>query len=453
MTARLLLVDDEAVFREAFAEILRAEGYECATAANGEEALERLQSVAFDMALLDINMPGMDGVELLGRVRDYYPQTLVVMVTAHGTLDSVLEAMRQGAVDYLSKPIEFDEALNRIRNLLDCRAATQEIQLLRREVRRTYDFESIVGRSQGMKRVFDLVDRVSDTMASVLLTGETGTGKELVARAIHHRGRETKDKRFVAINCSAIPDTLLESELFGYMKGAFTGAAAHKRGLFEVADGGTLFLDEIGEMGLAVQAKLLRVIERKEIVPLGGTDPIELRVRVVSSTHKDLSVMVEEGLFREDLLHRINVVEVHLPPLRERTDDIPLLADHFIQKTGRELKRHRRGLEPAALCAFMGYPWRGNVRELANVIERAIILGDDELIRLDDLPNGFIPGHPPPQGLRSALQAFERSYLLQILQETGGDKVDAAQRLGIGLSTLYRRIDELEMKAELAALD
>jgi len=451
MSARILLVDDETTFREAFAEVLRDEGFDCTTAGTADEALELLRTTVYDLALLDIRLPGMDGVELLGRVRDFFPQTLVIMVTAHGTFDSAIEALRQGAVDYLAKPVEFDEALLRIRGVLDKREAAHEIQVLRRDVRRAFDFENIVGRSEPMAKVFGLIERVAATMSSVLLSGETGTGKELAARAIHHRSEETRTKRFVAINCSAIPDTLLESELFGYMKGAFTGAVAHKRGLMEVAGGGTVFLDEIGEMGLSVQAKLLRAIERKEIVPLGGTEPVKLRIRVISSSHQNLARLVEEGRFREDLFHRINVVELRLPPLRDRTDDIPLLVEHFIERTGRELKRTCRGLEPGALCAFMRYPWKGNVRELANVVERAMILGDTDLIRLEDLPPGFpaISDGAVGDDLREVLARAERLHVLKILRATAGDKAAAAERLGIGVSTLYRRIDDLGLKGEV----
>ena len=456
MGARILLVDDEVTFREAFAQILRADGYECVTAGDAEEGLERLQKSSFDIAVLDIRLPGMDGVELLGKVLEFSPQTLAIMVTAHGTLENAIEAMHKGAVDFFSKPLKFDEALIRIRGLLERQQTAQEIQALRRDVRRAYDFENIVGRSARMQELFEVIRRVASTMASVLITGETGTGKELVARAIHHASAETRTKRFVALNCAAIPDALLESELFGHMKGAFTGATSHKRGLLEVASGGTIFLDEIGEMGLPIQAKLLRAIERKEVVRLGGNETISLRVRVLSSTHRDLERYVVEERFREDLFHRINVVHIRVPPLRERPEDIPLLAEHFVEKCRRELKRQCRGLRPEAMTAFLAYAWKGNVRELANVVERALILGDEseDYIGLEDLPRSFrgLGGDVAPDELKAAMARFESRHLLSVLRATGGDKQAAAARLQIGLSTLYRRVDDLGLRDEVACI-
>ncbi len=443
MTTRILLVDDEATFRERFCRALERAGHHCTGASDVASAMQVIAEIDFDVAFLDIRLPDGSGLNLLKQLSDRCPQTAVVMVTAYAGLESAVEALRQGAVDYLAKPFQFDEALHRLARLLEYREMQIENQLLRRELSGRSGCGEIVGESALMQDVHNLIARVAPTWSTVLITGESGTGKELVARAIHRSG-PTQGARFVPVNCAAIPSELLESELFGHERGAFTGASRTKLGLFELANGGTLFLDEIAELPLALQAKLLRALETQEIVRVGSTRLIRLHARVLVATNCKLAAEVGAGRFREDLYYRVRVVEIELPPLRSRPEDIPLLARHCLERHQKRLKRPCRGISNAAMRYLMTYPWPGNVRELDNVMERAIILGRSDWIEAQDLPGDLTTtASAVSENLRTAVHAYERQHIRAVLAATGGDRTFAAQRLGIGLSSLYRKLHEL----------
>ncbi len=444
----ILVVDDETVARQSIAEVLREEGYQVYEAADGNAALTLLQEVEVDVILCDLRMPGADGLTVLKTVRDAYPQTLVMLMTAYSSVETVVDALRLGAQDYLLKPLLIDDVLNKIRRLLEYKRESWELQLLRREISRHFDFESLVGRSLAMQKVFELTQKVAPTNATVLITGESGVGKEVVARLIHNHSLQ-KNYVFLPVNCSAIPETLLESQLFGHTKGAFTGAVGAQEGLFQRARNGTIFLDEIGEMPLMLQPKLLRVIEEKEVLPIGATTPVKIDVRILAATNRDLEKEIEVGRFREDLYYRLNVIELHLPPLRDRREDIPLLVEHLVQRHNRELKKAYKGVENATMKLLMSLPWKGNVRELDNVLERAMILGNGEWIIVADLarwgvPEG-VPSVPVGDNLKEAVQAYEKSHIENVLKKTGGDKKSAAESLGLSLSSLYRKLDELKI--------
>jgi two-component system response regulator PilR (NtrC family) len=452
MAERILVVDDEQIIRESLGFVLKKEGYQVEEAPNGREALAKQEARPFDVVISDIEMPEMRGMELLEHITKRTPQTFVIMITAFASIETAIAALRKGAYDYVLKPIDFDDILHRIRKLLDHRALSLENSLLRQEINRTYDFDQIIGQSQSMKNVFQIIRTVAESDGTVLITGKSGTGKELVARAIHYNSKR-RQKRFVAINCGAIVETLFESELFGHKKGSFTGATTDKEGLFKVADGGSVFLDEVSEIPLHLQVKLLRAIEQKEVIPVGYTDPLTVDVRIIAATNTDLRQGVEAGKFREDLFYRLNVVEVDLPSLADRKEDIPLLCQHFLEVYRKHMGRPIQGISNEAMSAMMQYQWKGEVRELENVLERAVIFCDKEFIGLEHLPEYFrqmtsqhatLPtgGH---QTLRDAVKAFERTYIEQVLTQHDRNKEATAQALGVSLSSLYRKMEELEI--------
>jgi DNA-binding NtrC family response regulator len=439
---RILVVDDEPAIREQLEEALQESGYATRGAGDGKEAAELALKQSFDLCLSDIRMPSMGGIELLQRLAETSPETMVMLMTAHGELDTSIEALRRGAVDYLLKPFKHQELIAKVRRLEEHRRLVLE----NRNLRRTVDAgapRGMIGSSPAMAKVLETVDRVTSLPSHVLITGESGTGKDLVARALHERGNRAKHP-FVPINCAAIPEALLESELFGHVKGAFTGAVDNKEGLLRTAGEGTIFLDELGDMPLAVQAKLLRAIENREIQPVGSTRRVEIQARIVAATNRDLRADARDGRFREDLYYRLAVVEIHVPPLRERREDIPLLANHFVQKYARELGRDVRGISRDALRLVTGHDWKGNIRELSNAIERAVIFASGPEIASLDLPEPVRAASPrDPEfslDLREATAEFERAHILRVIEQCGGNKRKAAKLLGLGVTSLYRKL-------------
>lgn len=450
MAPRILIADDEHLIRESLSFVLKKEGYQVEEASNGREALARNEEKPFDLVITDIEMPEMRGIELLERITQRTPQTFVMIVTAFASIETAIQALRKGAYDYILKPIEFDDLLHRVQKLMDHRAVISENILLRQELSRTYDFDRIIGQSQSMQNVFETIKRVAQSDGTVLISGKSGTGKELVARAIHYNGAR-KQKRFVAVNCGAIVDTLFESELFGHKKGSFTGATSDKDGLFKVAEGGTIFLDEVGEIPTHLQVKLLRAIEQKEITPVGRTEPITVDSRIIAATNKDLRQEVEKGNFREDLFYRLNVVEIHLPSLTERPTDIPALANHFLNQYRKQMTKPVKGFSNEAMTVLVNYRWKGEVRELENVIERAVIFCDEDFIQVKHLPEYFRSTDSSssmltPTGsesLKEAARQFERQFIQQTLSEHQYNKEETSKALGISLSSLYRKFEEL----------
>jgi DNA-binding NtrC family response regulator len=447
-TARLLVVDDEPIIRAALAEFLEHEGFVVDHVGTFREALHHAKDERVDVALCDIQLPDGDGVDLVQKLLQLNPETFVMLITAYGTVESAVAAFKRGAHDYLLKPLRFDEVLARIRNLLRFRELARENQWLRRELNRSFAADQIVGRGPAMQAVFATVAKVAPTNSNVLILGESGTGKELIARALHQQS-PCHEERFLAVNCAAIPAELLENQLFGHRRGAYTGADRDMDGLFVRAGAGTLFLDEIGEMNLATQAKLLRAIEQKEILPVGANEPVRIQARIVAATNKDLGKEVAQGRFREDLYYRLNVVTIALPPLRERREDLPELIEFLLAKQARNLGKRFLGVERDALQVLLTAPWKGNVRELENVLQRAVILGDGPLVRRQDLPPGLVPDEDiaPGEDLREAVAHFERRHIERILR-LSPDKKEAARRLGLALSSLYRKIEELGLRAD-----
>ncbi len=452
MAQRILVADDEQIIRESLSFILKKEGYTVEEAANGRDGLTRHEASPFDIIISDIEMPEMKGVDLLRQVRQRTPQTLVIIVTAFASVETAIQALREGAADYILKPVNFDDLLYRVKKLLEYRSLAIENSLLRQELQRTYDFEQIVGQSAPMNRIFQVIRRVATSDGTVLITGKSGTGKELVARAIHYNSGR-REKRFVPINCGAIVDTLFESELFGHKRGSFTGATMDKEGLLKVADGGTVFLDEVSEIPLALQVKLLRALEQKEITPVGMTEALSIDVRIIAATNKDLRKEVEQGRFRDDLFYRLNVVEIQLPSLQERRDDIPVLAQHFLDSFKRQMSKPIQGFTNEAMRALLQYHWKGEVRELENVIERSVIFCDDDFIKLEHLPEYMRPvdgttASTTASGggtLKDAVKSFERQYIQQALAAHNQNKEVVARVLGVSLSSLYRKIEELQI--------
>jgi len=448
MPTRILIVDDEPIIRDSLAEFLAQEGYAVTACGSAEEALVQAHALRFDLALCDVQLPGIDGLELLDRLLRVSPETLVLLITAYGTVESAVAAFQRGAHDYLMKPILLDEVLVKVRRLLEDRRLHQENQWLRRELNRQAD-GAMIGDSPPMRRVAEMVRKVAPTPSTVLLVGESGTGKELLARAIHQQSPHA-DERFLAVNCAAIPNDLLENQLFGHRRGAFTGADRDQAGVFVHAGAGTVFLDEIGELPLATQAKLLRALEQKEILPVGANEPIRVEARILAATNKNLGREVEQGRFREDLYYRLNVVSITLPPLRERREDIPRLVEHLLARHARALGKRLTGVSHEAMQLLLACPWKGNVRELDNALQRAVILGEGSLLTPADLPPDLAPVPDDPHlvdDLGEAVRRFERHHIERVLRQSP-DKKEAARRLGVGLSSLYRRIAELGLGGE-----
>jgi two-component system response regulator PilR (NtrC family) len=450
MSERILVVDDEDIIRESLCYILSNEGYQVEQAENGRAAYEKTLENYYDLVITDIEMPQMKGTELLEKVSAVTSSTAFIVITAYGSLDTAIKALRAGAQDYILKPVEFDELTIKIRRLFDLKRLLQENQMLRRELQRTYDFSKIIGKSPSMKAVFDMIQTVATTDSTVLITGNSGTGKELVARAIHYNSKR-KNKPFIAVNCGAISENLIESELFGHKKGAFTGAISDKEGYIKAADGGTLFLDEVSEMPLQLQVKLLRVLQERECTPVGSTAPFAVNIRFIASTNRNLQEEISKGKFREDLFYRLNVVDINLPSLKQRREDIPHLVDHFIDKYRAEMGKNVRGIENNALRALMNNEWRGEVRELENAIERAVIFATSDMISLQDLPDNLrnIKEIQVPEkigSLEEFMKRIEKEYILRALESYNYDKEKASAALNLGLSTLYRKIKDLEIE-------
>jgi DNA-binding NtrC family response regulator len=441
---RVLLVDDEPVLLATLREFLEGEGFEIHAAADGEAALGLVERVEPDLVLCDIQLPGADGLDLLERVLHLRPETLVVMITAYATVESAVAAFRRGAHDYLLKPVLFDELLAKLDHLLRFRGLVHENRALRRRLHEASGAPVLVGHSPGIERVRQMIRKLGPMRSNVLITGESGTGKELVARALHDAGRDP-EAPFLAVNCAAIPHELIEGQLFGHVRGAFTGADRDGPGLFVAAGEGTLFLDEIAELPLATQVKLLRAIESREVLPVGATRPVPFAARLLAATNQELVGAVHSGRFRADLYYRLNVVTIALPPLRDRPEDIPGLIVALLARLARELGRPAPSVENATVRRLMAARWPGNVRELANALERALILADGPVLSAADFPAevlGEPAGADPGDDLRAAVADFERRHIARVLDRCGGDKREAARRLGMGLSSLYRKLEE-----------
>lgn len=448
---RILIVDDEEVIAATLQEFLQGEGFEVGIAGDATTALALVERFEPELALCDVQLPGLDGIELLDRLLQVRPETLVLMITAYATVENAVAAFHRGAHDYLMKPVIFEELLAKIDRLLRFRRLLQENQALRRQLHAEAGPETLVAQSAMLQAVKTLIRKVGPTRSNVLISGESGTGKELVARALHAEATDP-DAPFLAINCAAIPSDLLENQLFGHVRGAFTGASRDHPGLFVAAGAGTVFLDEVAELPPATQAKLLRAIETKEVLPLGANRPVRVEARVLAATNKDLPAEVSANRFRADLYYRLNVVSIHLPPLREHPEDIPTLVAVLLARHARRLGKRISGVDNATMRLLMAAPWRGNVRELDNALERAVILGEGPILTPDDFPTALFPipvaeSAQASDDLRSALRDFERRHLLRVLAQAGDDKREAARRLGLGLSSLYRKIEELHLRS------
>jgi len=447
LAGTILVVEDQDSARESLVELLKAEGYEVHAAADGKAGMGLVDQLDIDLVLTDLAMPGADGMDVLRHLREVSPQSLVILMTAHATVDTAVEAIRLGAQDYLLKPLIFEDVLHKVQHLMEHRKLAWENQLLRREINTRFGSKRPLGRSAAMQEIVHLIKKVAPAPTTVLITGESGVGKEVVARTIHAESRYCENV-FLPVNCSAIPENLLESQLFGHVKGSFTGAVSSQEGLFQRARGGTIFLDEIGEMPPSLQPKLLRVLEEKTILAVGSTTPAKVDVRILAATNRDLKSEVVAGRFREDLFYRLNVFEIKIPPLRQRLDDLPGLVEHLIQRHNLEMNTAYKGVDSATMRILVSLPWKGNVRELDNVLERAMILGDGEWIRPADLPaqadKDLIPAD---DNLSMALDLFEKNHIGRVLAKVEGDKVRAAELMGLSLSTLYRKLEKLVIEA------
>jgi DNA-binding NtrC family response regulator len=449
---QILIVEDDREMARFLGELLREERYDVAVEHDGASALARHKQQRFDLTITDLMMPGMKGTELVARLKELDPDHPVLLITAFGTIESAVQAMQAGALNYITKPFHSDEILLHVRRALEHRNIREELERLRSEVRGRYQFSNLIGRSEAMQKVFDTVAQVSDLPANILILGESGTGKELIARAIHFNSARACGP-FVTLNCAAVPAALLESELFGYVRGAFTDAKRDRRGLFQEASGGTLFLDEIGEIAVNLQAKLLRAIEEKEVRPLGANKNETVDARLISASNRDLEQHVRDGNFRQDLYYRLNVIRIELPPLRQRTEDIPLLVEHFIRKFSPQARRKVEGIDNDALGALMSHRWPGNVRELEHTIERAVLLGKRATIGSEDLPPAMIGADGNDAPLEKAvargytLHELERDYIQRVMEITKGNKTEAARILGVDRTTLYRKLEEYKVTA------
>jgi DNA-binding NtrC family response regulator len=459
MTPRILVVDDERAIQLALRGLLRREGYEVDVAGSGDEALAKLRASTFDLVLTDLVLGrGPSGMDLLREVKEMLPETVVVMITAHGSEKVAVEAMKLGAEDYIPKPFDNDEIRLVVHRALERTRLAREHQMLLERVEREFGFENLIGTGSAMRDVFETIRKVAETDLTVLIRGGSGTGKELVAQALHQRSQR-RTRPFVAVNCAAISRELVESELFGHEKGAFTGADARRPGKFEAADGGTIFLDEIGDMAPETQAKVLRVSQERSFERVGGTQPIQVDVRIVAATHRDLEQEVQEGRFREDLYYRLRVVEIVLPPLRQRPEDIPLLAERFLDQIAERLTRERKRMSEEAVARLMRHPWPGNVRELRNAVEQATVLSSGARIEAEDLRLDILPSGAPPADFvdtsapfrdakQHAIEDFERSYLLRALREHGGNISRTAEAIGMVRQSLQQKIRELGLRDE-----
>ncbi len=460
---RVLVIDDEEVLRDVLQAVLSREGFEVLLAASGEEGLTVIDDaeVDVDLVILDMMLPGMSGLETLRSIKETHPTTPVIIITAFSSIDGAIEAMKRGAFHYIPKPFKNEEVIHTVNKALEQRRLTSENERLKAELSDKYSYSNIIGKSESMRRVFDLIRVAAPSKSNILIAGESGTGKELVAKAIHHASPRSRNA-FVTVNSGSLPPELLESNLFGHVKGAFTGAIATKRGLFEVADGGSIFLDEIGNINLETQAKLLRVIQEKEFMRLGAVDTIKVDVRIIAASNVDLQDLVRDGEFREDLFYRLNVIAIALPPLRRRREDIPLLTAHFLEMYSEENKKKRREVTPDAMKILLEHPWPGNVRELENTIERAVVLSPTERIGLDLLPDYLrspnMSEQPltvvPADGLsfKDAVASYERTMILQSLELANGVQKKAAELLQLKPSTLNEMMKRLGIQARSSSL-
>jgi DNA-binding NtrC family response regulator len=447
---KILVIDDSPEIVDLFSNYLRAEGYDVDTAEDGARGISLIDKNSYDLIVTDLKMPDTDGMEVLKHIREHSPETLCIILTGYGTVKNAVEAIKMGAFDYLTKPVKMDEILVTFQRAFEYRDLKRENLHLRSQLKKKYRFENIVGDSERMQKVFEVVEKVADTDSTVLILGESGTGKELVAKAIHYNSYR-REKPFVPVNCAAIPGELLESELFGHEKGAFTNAIRMRIGRFELANGGTVFLDEIGDMNPLLQSKLLRVLQERQFERVGGVKTIKTDIRIIAATHQNLKALVQQRRFREDLYYRLNVIPMEIPPLRERKADIPLLAHYFLEEFNRRKRKKVRGIHEGAMARLMQYEWPGNVRELENTIERVVILLDGDLVTPEDLPDKFhdlpraetAPAAEIPEtgiSLDDAVNEFERNLILQALIKTGWVKNKAAQLLNLNRTTLIEKI-------------
>jgi len=450
---RILVADDEEVMRDVLSELLSSESYTVDQAENGAQTLERIRSREYGAVLLDLMLPDMDGLQVLEELNEIDNRPEVIILTAYASIEKAIKATKLGAFDFFEKPFKNDKLLLAVKNALEHRRLLEENRRLRKTLHDRYSFHNIIGKSAGMQQVFDLISQTAPRRSTILIQGESGTGKELVAKAIHaSSGRRTAP--FIAINCGNIPSELLESELFGHVRGAYTGATSTKRGLFEAADGGTLFLDEVTTISLEIQSKLLRVIQEREFRRLGGLENIKVDVRIIAASNTDLQTAVQQGTFRDDLYYRLNVIAIRIPPLRDRTEDIPLLTEYFIRKYSEESQRDDIDMDPAAMKALMDYKWPGNVRELENVVERAVVLSPGNIITADLFPNNI--SSPPPEtafllseeriSLKEKVGKYEKALILAALERTGWNQKKAAQLLSVNATTLNEKLKRLKIK-------